>query len=63
MLADEVQRRLFDHLDQPIKRVYGGEASPSVSRVLELAAIVGATQVREAFANVLSDKGDRSWAA
>jgi 2-oxoisovalerate dehydrogenase E1 component len=63
MLADEVQRRLFDYLDQPIKRVYGGEASPSVSRVLELAALVGAARVREAFTDVLADKGDRSWAA
>lgn len=63
MLADEVQRRLFDHLDQPVKRVYGGEASPSVSRILELAAIVGAAQIRDAFVEVLADTGDRSWAA
>jgi pyruvate/2-oxoglutarate/acetoin dehydrogenase E1 component len=30
-LADEIQRRYFDYLDQPIERVTGGEASP-VSR-------------------------------
>src|SRR5690606_11788101 len=34
-LADEIQRRLFDWLDAPVMRVTGGEASPSVSRVLD----------------------------
>lgn len=39
MLTDEIQRRFFDDLDQPVKRVHGGEASPSVSKVLERAAL------------------------
>jgi len=34
-LADEIQRRFFDWLDQPVQRVTGSEASPSISRVLE----------------------------
>ncbi|MFI5889909.1 thiamine pyrophosphate-dependent enzyme [Actinoplanes sp. NPDC051513] len=38
-LADEMQRRFFDWLDAPIQRVTGGEASPSISKVLERAAI------------------------
>src|SRR5690625_4150745 len=38
-LADEIQRRYFDWLDQPVERVTGGQASPSISRVLERAAI------------------------
>jgi 2-oxoisovalerate dehydrogenase E1 component len=38
-LADEIQRRYFDWLDQPVQRVHGGEASPSVSKVLERAAL------------------------
>ena len=38
-LADEIQRRLFDWLDQPVERVTGAEASPSISRVLEHAAM------------------------
>jgi 2-oxoisovalerate dehydrogenase E1 component len=38
-LSDEIQRRFFDHLDQPVQRITGGEASPTVSRVLEQAAI------------------------
>ncbi len=44
-LADEIQRRLFDWLDHPIERVTGGEASPSISKVLERAAIAGADDV------------------
>jgi len=44
-LADEIQRRLFDWLDQPVQRVTGGEASPSISRVLERAAIARAAEV------------------
>ncbi len=38
-LADEIQRRFFDLLDAPVRRVTGGEASPSISKVLERAAI------------------------
>ncbi|SEF77709.1 2-oxoisovalerate dehydrogenase E1 component [Nonomuraea solani] len=44
-LADEIQRRLFDWLDQPVQRVTGGEASPSISKVLERAAIAGEEDV------------------
>jgi 2-oxoisovalerate dehydrogenase E1 component len=55
-LADEIQRRYFDWLDQPVERVTGGEASPSISKVLERAAIArteevvaGLERVREAW--------------
>ena len=44
-LADEIQRRFFDWLDQPIQRVTGGEASPSISKVLERAAIARTEEV------------------
>jgi 2-oxoisovalerate dehydrogenase E1 component len=44
-LADELQRRFFDWLDQPVQRVTGGEASPSISRVLERAAIARTEEV------------------
>ncbi|HEU0207207.1 MAG TPA: thiamine pyrophosphate-dependent enzyme [Pseudolysinimonas sp.] len=44
-LADELQRRFFDWLDQPIQRVTGGEASPSISKVLERAAIAKTEEV------------------
>jgi 2-oxoisovalerate dehydrogenase E1 component len=44
-LADELQRRFFDYLDQPIERVTGSEASPSISKVLERAAIARTEEV------------------
>jgi 2-oxoisovalerate dehydrogenase E1 component len=47
-LADEIQRRFFDWLDAPIQRVTGGEASPSISKVLERAAIAQSDEVRVA---------------
>lgn len=44
-LADEIQRRFFDWLDQPVLRVTGTESSPSISRVLERAAIARTEEV------------------
>lgn len=44
-LADEIQRRFFDWLDAPIERLTGGEASPSISKVLEGAAIARSAEV------------------
>lgn len=46
-LSDEIQRRFFDYLDQPVQRVTGGEASPSISRVLEQAALAGQAAVAD----------------
>lgn len=48
-LADEIQRRFFDWLDQPVARVTGQEASPSISKVLERAAVAGYEEVVDAF--------------
>jgi 2-oxoisovalerate dehydrogenase E1 component len=47
-LADEIQRRFFDWLDSPIQRVHGREASPSISKVLERAAIARTEEVADA---------------
>ena len=44
-LADEIHRRYFDWLDAPVERVTGGEASPSISKVLERAAIARSDEV------------------
>ncbi len=57
MLTDEIQRRFFDYLDQPVKRIFGGEASPSVSKVLERAAFAGKEEVRNGFSEIMSDMG------
>ena len=58
-LADEIQRRFFDWLDQPVQRVTGAESSPSISRVLEQSAIAttddvvaGLERVRDGFGKV-----------
>jgi len=56
-LADEIQRRYFDYLDQPITRVHGGEASPSISKVLERAAIAGVEEVVAGLLHVKSAFG------
>ena len=47
-LSDEIQRRFFDWLDHPVQRVTGGEASPSISKVLERAAIAQSAEVATA---------------
>jgi 2-oxoisovalerate dehydrogenase E1 component len=57
MLTDEIQRRFFDDLDQPVQRIHGGEASPSVSKVLERAAFVGEPEIRAGFAQMMADMG------
>ena len=57
MLTDEIQRRYFDHLDQPVARIFGGEASPSVSKVLERAAFVGSEEISAGYARMMADMG------
>jgi len=56
-LADEVQRRFFDWLDQPVERVTGSEASPSISRVLERAAIARTEEVVAGLQRVVAGMG------
>lgn len=58
-LADEIQRRLFDWLDQPVERVSGEEASPSISKVLERAAIAGTEQVVAGLEKIRIGMGQR----
>jgi 2-oxoisovalerate dehydrogenase E1 component len=53
-LADEIHRRFFDLLDAPVWRVTGGEASPSISKVLERAAIAQTDEVMAALAEIAS---------
>jgi 2-oxoisovalerate dehydrogenase E1 component len=59
-LADEIQRRFFDFLDQPVQRVTGGEASPSISRVLERAAIARTEEVVAGLERIVAGMGQRS---
>ena len=57
MLTDEIQKRFFDYLDQPVKRIHGGESSPSVSKILERAAFVGLEEICAGYAQMMADKG------
>ncbi len=57
MLTDELQRRFFDYLDQPVKRIHGGEASPSVSKVLERRAFAGTEEIRAGYLEIMDDMG------
>ncbi len=63
LLADEVHRRFFDWLDQPVRRIHGGEAAPAVSKVLERAAFVGLPEIMEGLAATVADQGGLKWAA
>lgn len=56
-LADEIQRRFFDYLDQPVERVTGGEAAPSISKVLERAAIARTEEVVAGLKRVAANFG------
>lgn len=56
-LADEIQRRLFDYLDQPVQRVTGQEASPSISKVLERAAHARTEEVLDGIQNAQKNRG------
>jgi 2-oxoisovalerate dehydrogenase E1 component len=56
-LADEIQRRFFDWLDQPVQRVTGAEAAPSISKVLERAACARTDEIIDGLLRVMREKG------
>ena len=56
-LAAEIQNRCFDMLDQPIQRVHGGEASPSISKVLEAAACAGTEEIEAGLRLAMAAQG------
>ena len=56
-LAAEIQNRCFDMLDQPVQRVHGGEASPSISKVLEAAACAGAGEIEAGLRLAMANQG------
>ncbi|MFB4277605.1 thiamine pyrophosphate-dependent enzyme [Nonomuraea sp. MTCD27] len=58
-LADELQRRFFGRLEQPVRRVTGGEASPSISKVLERAAIARDEEVAAALTEMTAHPSGR----
>ena len=56
-LAAEIHERCFDMLDQPVRRVHGAEASPSISKVLEAAACAGPAEIEAGLRSVMADQG------
>ena len=56
-IADELHRRFFDYLDQPIKRVVGGEAAPTISKVLDLAANASNEDILAGYDELMRDSG------
>jgi 2-oxoisovalerate dehydrogenase E1 component len=54
--ADELQRRLFDWLDAPVERVTGAQSAPTISKVLERAAIAGTEEVMAGMRRVLGEE-------
>lgn len=59
-LADEIQRRYFDWLDSPIQRVSGSESSPTISFVLEKAALADTDAVARALTQNYATQGEVS---
>lgn len=57
IIADEIQRRFFDDLDQPVKRVTGRWAPPTVSKVLENAALAGEAEVEALIRELAAHSG------
>lgn len=55
LVADEIQRRYFDYLDQPVKRVTGRWAPPVVSQALERAALAGEDDIRSLIQEMQAD--------
>lgn len=56
-IADEIQRRFFDYLDQPVKRVTGRWAPPVVSKPLEAAALASEADVEAMIREMMRDSG------
>ncbi|NYT23740.1 2-oxoisovalerate dehydrogenase [Alcaligenaceae bacterium] len=57
IISDEIQRRFFDYLDQPVKRVTGRWAPPTVSKALERAAHAGETDIELGIRDLFKDSG------
>lgn len=53
--VDGIQERFFDSLDHEIIRVTGGRAAPTVSAVLNRAALAGEAEVAEALRRITSN--------
>lgn len=56
-IAAEIGERYFDYLDQPVQRVYGAQSTPTISKVLERAALADEPEIRAGIARVRANLG------
>lgn len=56
-IATEITERFFDHLDQPVQRVYGAQSTPTISKVLERAALAYEPEIEAGIARVRTNLG------
>ncbi len=56
-IATEITERFFDYLDQPVQRVYGSQSTPTISKVLERAALAYQPEIEAGIARVRQNLG------
>ena len=59
-IANEITERFFDYLDQPVQRVYGSQSTPTISKVLERAALAFGPEIVAAIGRVRANLGQRA---
>ncbi|NLA29542.1 MAG: MFS transporter [Propionibacterium sp.] len=59
-IATEITERFFDYLDQPVQRVYGSQSTPTISKVLERAALAYESEIEAGIARVRRNLGQQA---
>lgn len=59
-IAAEITERFFDYLDQPVQRVYGAQSTPTISKVLERAALAYQPEIEAGIARVRENLGQQA---
>jgi len=59
-IATEITERFFDYLDQPVQRVYGSQSTPTISKVLERAALAYEPEIEAGIARVRRNLGQQA---
>lgn len=59
-IAAEITERFFDYLDQPVQRVYGAQSTPTISKVLERAALAYQPEIETGIARVRENLGQQA---
>ena len=59
-IAADITERFFDYLDQPVQRVYGAQSTPTISKVLERAALAYQPEIEAGIARVRENLGQQA---